>query len=289
MADQTPPIPPPPTLAEMVERKRAEVERKKAQTPMTEMEAAVAQAEPPRNFFSAVTHHPDAVHFSVIADIARRSPWTGPTRPEFADEGAFTPDTIARDLWGNGAAALACATDEDYYGGRLWHIEAIKQAVPLPVLRRDIIIDPWQLWESRASGADAVVLTAAALNESEIVDMLILSQQLQMTALLEVHDMESLLRVRPYVGFPHEGYCLLGINNRDLATGAVDLAHTLRLADLSEKRSILVSEGGIERRDDLLKLRSVGVRIAIVGVLHQSDPGTALKKLVRSPFSDRLG
>jgi indole-3-glycerol phosphate synthase len=284
------PVPNPPTLADMIERKRAQVERLKAGISMTELEAAVAQADPPRNFFSAVANHSDAVHFSIIAEIARRTPWTGPLRPEFAadGDGGFTPETIASDLYGNGAAALSYATDEQDYGGHIARLDRIKQVTPLPVLRRDIIIDPWQLWESRAAGADAVLLIAEALNESEIVDMLILSQQLQMTALLEVHDMENLLRVRPYVGFPHEGYSLLGINNRDLNTGRVDLGHTLRLADLSERRSILVTENGIETRDDLLKLRSVGVRIAMVSLLHHADPGGALRRLVRSPFSDRM-
>jgi indole-3-glycerol phosphate synthase len=275
----------------MVEHKRTEVERAKGAIPMSELEAAVAQAEPPRNFFSAVIHHPDAVHLSVIAEVARWTPWEGPSRPELA-EGAEglgnTLDTIAAAFHANGAAALSCATDERFFGGHISYIDRLKQASPLPVLRKDFIVDPWQLWESRAAGADAVLLIAEALNESEIVDMLILSQQLQMTALLEVHDTESLLRVRPYVGFPHEGYCLLGISNRDLATGMVDLNHTMRLADLSEKRSNLVSEGGIESRDDLLKLRSVGVRIAMVALLHHPDPGAALRKLVSSPFSDRL-
>jgi indole-3-glycerol phosphate synthase len=262
---------------------------------MSELEAAVAQAEPPRNFFSAVTRHPDAVHFSVVAEISRRTPWAGLLRPEFAidedgSERGFTPETIARTLHANGAAAISYATDERFFGGRLAHIDRIKQAVPLPVLRRDLIVDPWQLWESRAAGADAVLLIAEALNESEIVDMLILSQQLQMTALLEVHDMDNLLRVRPYVGFPHEGYCLLGISNRDLATMRTDLGHTLRLADLVEQRSILVSEAAIASRDDLLRLRSVGVRIAVIGeyLMSQPDPGSALARLVRSPFRPKI-
>jgi indole-3-glycerol phosphate synthase len=285
------PKPPPSTLAEIVAHKREEVARAKVALPMSELEGLVAQAEPPRNFFSAVTRHDDAVHFSIIAEIKRKSPSAGLIRPEYADskdggEGGFKPETIARAYHANGAAAISCLTDEKHFGGHLSFIERIKEAVPLPVLRKDFIIDPWQLWESRAAGADAILLIAECLNDSEIVDMLILSQQLQMTALLEVHDMENLLRVRPYVGFPHAGYGLLGINNRDLSTMTVDLAHTIRLADLVEQRSILVSESGIKTRDDLLKLRSVGVRIALVGehLMRQDDPGAALAQLVRSRF-----
>ncbi len=281
------PNPPIPSLAEMVEHKRAEVERAKAAIPMSELEALVAQAEPPRNFFSAVARHSDAVHFSVIAALARSTPWTGLVRPEFAGDG-FTPETIARTLADHGAAAIAYATDERYYGGRLSNVERVRQAVTLPVMRDDLIIDPWQLWESRAAGADAVLLNAEALNESEIVDLLILSQQLQMTTLLRVHDTENLLRVRPYVGFPHEGYCLLGISTIDPHTGRADLGHTLRLADMVERRSTLVSEGGVTSREDLLRLRSVGVRIAMVGecLLRHPDPGAAMTALTRSPFSD---
>lgn len=253
---------------------------------MSELEALVAQADPPRNFFRAVTRHPDAVHFSVIAEVKRKSPSAGLIRPEYEGDG-FQPETIARAYYDNGAVAISCLTDERYFGGHLSFIERIKAAVPLPVLRKDFIIDPWQLWESRAAGADAVLLIAECLNESQLVDLLILSQQLQLTTLLEVHDMENLLRVRPHIGFPHPGYALLGINNRDLNTMRVDLSHTLRLADLVDDRSILVSESGIRSRDDLLRLRSVGVRIALVGehLMRQDDPGAALAALTRSAFS----
>ncbi len=295
MPDSLPPTPPtPPTppaaLAEIIAHKRDEVERAKAKVSMSELEGLVAQAEPPRNFFAAVRRHMDALHFSIIAEIKRRSPSAGLIRPEYADiEGReFKPETIARAYHANGAAAISCLTDERFFGGKLSYIERVKEAVPLPVLRKDFIIDPWQLWESRAAGADAVLLIAECLNESQIVDLLILSQQLQMTALLEVHDMENLLRVRPYVGFPHAGYCLLGINNRDLSSMTVDVAHTLRLADLVEERSSLVSESGIKTREDLLRLRSVGVRIALVGehLMRQPDPGAALSLLTRSGFSE---
>lgn len=277
---------PPAALAQIVEHKRQEVERAKAAVTMAEMEAMVAQADPPRNFFRAVTRHRSAIDFSIIAEIKRRSPSAGLIRPEYGED-SFEPETIARAYHANGAAAISCLTDEPFFGGSMGYIERVKAAVPLPVLRKDFIIDPWQLWESRAAGADAVLLIAEILNESQLVDMLILSQQLQLTVLLEVHDMENLLRVRPHVGFPHQGYSLLGINNRDLTTMTVDLSHTLRLADLVEDRTTLVSESGITSREDLLKLRSVGVRIALVGehLMRQDDPGAALADLLRSRFA----
>jgi indole-3-glycerol phosphate synthase len=272
---------PPGVLGTIVARKRAEVERAKAVRDFKELEGDVAQAEPPRNFFAAVTRHPDDTHISIIAEVKRQSPSAGLIRPEYAGEG-FKPDTIAKAYAQSGARAISCLTDEPDFGGHLSFIERIKSAVDLPVLRKDFIIDPWQLWESRAAGADAVLLIAECLTESEIVDMLILSQQLQMTVLLEVHEMDSLLRVRPHVGFPHAGYGLVGINNRDLSTMNVDLNHTLRLVDLVEDRSILVSESGIRTPKDLARLREAGVRIALVGehLMRQDDPGAALKDLL---------
>jgi indole-3-glycerol phosphate synthase len=150
------------------------------------------------------------------------------------------------------------------------------------VLRKDFIVDPYQLWEARAAGADAVLLIAEALTEGEILDLMILSQQLQLTTLLEVHSMENLLRVRPHVGFPHRGYSLLGINNRDLDSMTTDLNHTARLVDLVDDTRVLVSESGIKTPADLATLRAVGVRIALVGehLMRHEHPGQALRALL---------
>lgn len=264
-----------------MERKRAEVEEAKRRVTFEDLEAQVAQADPPRNFFRAVTRHPDARHTSVIAEIKRKSPSAGLIRPEYGGDG-FRPEDIARRYHAAGAAALSVLTDEADFGGHLSYIERVKDAVPLPVLRKDFVIDAWQLWESRAAGADAVLLIAECLNESQIVDLLILAQQLQLTVLLEAHDTENLLRLRPHVGFPHRAYCLLGINNRDLSTMTVDLNHTLRHVDLVDDRSILVSESGIRTPADLERLRAAGVRIALVGehLMRQPDPGQALAELL---------
>src|SRR5690606_35052831 len=182
----------------------------------------------------------------------------------------------------NGAAGIACLTDSPYFGGDLAWLEQIKSAGGLPVLRQDFIIHPRQPWDSRAHGADALLLIAECLNESQLVDMLILAQQLRLTALVETHDMDNLLRVRPHVGFPHPSYGLLGINNRNLSTLEVDLNHTLRLLALVDDPSVLVSESGIRTRDDLTRLRSAGVRIMLVGehLMKQSDPGAALAELL---------
>lgn len=211
----------PPALAEIVARKREEVAALKASTTMAELEAMVAQEEAPRNFFSAVTRRRNRFDTAVIAEVKRQSPSAGLIRPEYAGD-RFRPELVAQAYERAGAAAISCLTDERFFGGSLSYIRRIKDAVSLPVLRKDFIIDPIQLWESRAAGADAVLLIGECLTESTLVDCLILAQQLQLTVLLEVHDVEQLLRVRPHVGFPHRSYALLGINNRDLRTMTVD-------------------------------------------------------------------
>lgn len=278
-------------LKEIIEHKRTEVAHAKAQTDFGELESLVAQAEPPRNFFGAVTHHIDAFHISVIAEVKRKSPSAGWIRPEYEKlaprkkpvaAGGFDPGQIAKRYYDNGAAAISCLTDQKFFAGHLSFIDRIKEAVPLPVLRKDFIIDPWQLWESRAAGADAVLLIAECLTIAEMVDMLILAQRLGLTILLEVHSVDSLLRVRPHVGFPHPSYFLLGINNRDLANQKVDVNHTLRLLDMVDDVNTLVSESGIRSNKDATWLRHHGVRIQLIGehFMRAEDPGAALAELL---------
>ncbi|MEL6329609.1 MAG: indole-3-glycerol phosphate synthase TrpC [Planctomycetota bacterium] len=270
----------PAVLAEILEHKRLEVERLKFERSMAELEAEVAQAEPPRNFFRAVTRQ-DSSGTSIIAEVKRKSPSAGWMRSEYEGDG-FQPEQVAAAYHRAGASAISCLTDERFFGGHLSYIQRIKDVVRLPVLRKDFIIHPIQLWESRAAGADAVLLIAEALDLALLVDMLILAQQLQLTVLVEVHSAENLLRVRPHIGFPHPTYCLLGINNRDLKTMTTDLAHTTRLVDMVEDTSVLVSESGIRTPSDLDRLREVGVRIALVGehLMRQPSPGEALAELL---------
>jgi indole-3-glycerol phosphate synthase len=212
----------------------------------------------------------------IIAEVKRKSPSAGVIRQD------FDPVDIAARYHEAGASAISCLTDEADFGGRLAYIQMIRDRVPLPVLRKDFIVDAWQIWESRASGADAILLIAECLTEAQIVDFQIQAVELGLTTLLEVHDVENLYRVQHHVGFPHRGYALLGINNRDLRTMTTDLSHTLRLAELIEDRSILVSESGIRTAEDLRRLRSHGVHIALVGehLMRQPDPGLALREML---------
>ncbi|HVZ94360.1 MAG TPA: indole-3-glycerol phosphate synthase TrpC [Phycisphaerales bacterium] len=276
------------TLETIVEHKRREVEERKQNQPVDALKERIGELGRPRNFFAAVTKHRAGNESSVIAEIKRKSPSVaaagtnnGWIRPEYAAK-EFDPAAVARKYHAAGAAAISCLTDETFFGGKLEYIHRIKDAVPLPVLRKDFIIDPWQIWESRAAGADAILLIAECLSEAELIDLMILAHELQLTALVEVHDMENLLRVRPHIGFPARSYCLLGINNRDLRTMKTDLAHTLRLIDLVDDPNVLVSESGIATPTDLKRLREVGVYAALVGesLMREDDPGAALAKLL---------
>jgi indole-3-glycerol phosphate synthase len=262
-------------LDEIVAHKRIEVAQARQRVPQELLEARAHDAAKPRNFFAAVTRRNPFIN--VIAEVKRASPSAGLIRPD------FDPVAIARAYHAGGAVAISCLTDQKYFQGDLSYIDRIKAAVPLPVLRKDFIIDPYQLYESRVHGADAILLIAECLTEAQLIDLLILSSQLQLTALVEVHDMDNLLRVRPHIGFPHRGYCLLGINNRDLRTMTTDLNHTLRLVDMVEERDVLVSESGIRTHDDVNKLRRAGVQAILVGehLMKQPDVEQALKLLIQ--------
>lgn len=267
-------------LADIVAHKRTEVEAAKSRVPVEALKERIEELGRPRNFFQAVVRHQGATDTAIIAEIKRKSPSAGWIRPEYERED-FDPAVIARRYHSAGAAAISCLTDEKFFAGKLEYIHKVRDAVPLPVLRKDFIIDPYQVWEARAFGADAILLIAECLSQSEMVDLMILARELQLTTLVEVHSMENLLRVRPHVGFPDRSYGLLGINNRDLAAMKTDIAHTLRLIDLVDDTTVLVSESGIKTPDDLKRLRKVGVRIALVGehLMREEDPGAALKTL----------
>ena len=279
MTASSPPPDPDPSrgagvLAEIVQHKRAEVEAASAAVPIEELAARCRDAEPTRNFFAAVTRPEHELR--VIAEVKKASPSAGVIRED------FDPVAIARAYHLSGAAAISCLTDEHYFQGSLDFIEQIKRAVPLPVLRKDFIIDTYQVYEARAAGADAILLIAECLTEPQMIDLLILSTELKMTVLLEVHDLESLVQVRSHVGFPHRAYQLLGINNRNLKDMTVSLDHTLDLLKYVDNKNVLVSESGIRTREDVQKLQAAGVHRILVGehLMRQPDPGVALWRLI---------
>lgn len=263
-------------LARIVADKKLEVEAARKRAPLEELKARALASERPRNFFSAVTRPKGELR--VIAEVKKASPSAGLIRED------FDPVAIAKAYHEAGAAAISCLTDAKYFQGSLDYIAQIKQAVPLPVLRKDFIIDPYQVYEARAAGADAVLLIAECLGEPQLIDLLILATELKMTVLLEVHDYESLIQVKSHVGFPHPGYQLLGINNRNLKTMTTDLGHTLNLLKDVPDKDILVSESGIRTPEDVKRLRDAGIHRVLVGehLMRQPDVGEALRELIRA-------
>jgi indole-3-glycerol phosphate synthase len=253
-------------LDDIIATKRQEVARAKAQTPLEKLREKVNDLERPRNFFSAVTT-PGKKPLNLIAEIKKASPSAGVIRED------FDPVAIAKEYAVAGADALSVLTDEKYFQGKLEYLQMVRAAVKLPVLRKDFLIDPYQVYESRVAGADAVLLIAEALETSVMIDLQILATELNMTCLIEVHDLDNLMRVRDNViGFPHRSYSLLGINNRDLRTFKTDLGTTLRMSELVADRRVLVSESGINARDDIRKLAEAGVAAVLVGEsLMRSD------------------
>ncbi len=245
-------------LDQIIADKRREVEERKGQVSLESLKQRVAGMGRCRNFYKAVTKsHPRGIN--IIAEVKKASPSAGVIRAD------FDPVAIARTYEQCGADAISVLTDEKYFQGRLEYLEQVRQAVNAPLLRKDFIIDPWQLYESRAAGADAILLIGETLDPAVLMDLMILAADLTLTVLLEVHDADTLLAVRSILDFPRTGYNVLGINNRDLTTMTVDLNTTSRLASLLDEPHGLVSESGIKTRADVQKVRAAGATAVLIG------------------------
>lgn len=267
-------------LEEIVWHKEQEVERQREQLPLKQLQQQLEQAPPVRDFVAALTQSPHPV--SLIAEVKKASPSRGVLRDP------FDPVAIAQSYEAAGASCLSVLTDERFFQGSGEYLRQIRQAVGIPILCKEFILYPYQILWARTLGADAVLLIAAILSDADLGYFLKLTQQLGMAALLEVHTCQELQRV---LALPHlqqaKGRVLIGINNRDLKTFAVDLnttrdllvAHRERLGDLP-----VVSESGIHTPADLQQLRSWGVRAVLVGeaLVTQPDPGQAVRSLLSS-------
>ena len=245
-------------LDRIIEDKRIEVDRQKTLVPLADLQSQAGAMSKCRNFFKAVTKK-NMRGLNVIAEVKKASPSAGVIRED------FDPLQIAKIYENCGADAISVLTDEKYFQGRLEYLTLIKQAVSIPVMRKEFIIDKYQVYEARAAGADAILLIAEALKPADLMDLLILANQLTMTALIEVHSADMLLNMRSLVGFPQEHYSVMGINNRDLTTMKVDINNTVRLAELVEDKSCLVAESGIKTRADVEKLINTGIGAVLIG------------------------
>ena len=257
-------------LDTIIADKREEVRRRRDQVSLDQLKERVADLPRCRNFYKAVTK-PNRRGLNVIAEVKKASPSAGLIRVD------FDPVTIAQTYERCGADAISVLTDEKYFQGRLAYVEQVKQAVSVPVLRKDFIVDLWQIYEARAAGADAILLIADALPPGELMDLMIAATELTLTILLEVHDAGTLMNIRSLVGFPEKGYSVLGINNRDLTTMTVDINTTGRLKDMLDDDAPVVAESGIKTRADVEKLIAVGVRAVLIGQTLCEHPDIAEK------------
>ena len=252
-------------LDKIIADKKEEVQARQSQRSLGQLKEQISSMPKCRNFYKAVTKQ-NTGGLNVIAEVKKASPSTGVICED------FDAVAIAKTYQKCGADAISVLTDEKYFQGRIEYINQIKQTVDLPILRKDFIIDQWQVYESRAAGADAILLIAEALKSGELMDLMITAAELSLTVLLEVHQADTLLKVRSLIGFPKKGYSVFGINNRNLKTMEVDLNTTSRLAELLDNKNELVSESGIKTRADIEKLKSVGVNAVLIGqVLCQSN------------------
>lgn len=257
-------------LKRIITHKQTELAERKAARSLEQVRDEAASADIPRNFYAAMTAPPRwALH--LIAEIKKASPSAGLIRED------FDPQELARIYEQAGASALSVLTDEHFFDGHLQYIAQVKQVCSLPVLRKDFIIDAYQVYEARAAGADAVLLIGEVLPPATLLDLMILAAELKMTALVEVHHGDTLMNLRSVIGFPHERYSLLGINNRDLDRQVTDISTTFRLLSMLDDTRNVVSESGIKTNDDIQRLAQAGITAVLVGETFMKAPDVGAK------------
>jgi indole-3-glycerol phosphate synthase len=261
----------PNVLIEICAHKRAEIAESKTKTSIDALRQTIASRnDKPRGFGAALKDATVRGKYGLIAEIKKASPSGGLIRPD------FDPASLARAYCEGGATCLSVLTDDRYFQGTAEHFRAARAAVALPVLRKDFILDPWQIYESRAMGADCILLIMACLTDTEARKLEALARNLEMDVLVEVHDKRELDRA---LGLETS---LIGINNRDLRTLRTDLATTENLAPLVPPDRFLVAESGIRDTDDLRRLSAVGPNCYLVGesLMRQDDVTAAVRALL---------
>jgi indole-3-glycerol phosphate synthase len=254
-------------LDEIVSSKRQEVAAARKILPLAKLEQRAAEVEAPRDFRGTLAR---TGPIRLIAEIKKASPSASVIRAD------FEPTAIARVYEKHGASCLSVLTDAPHFKGHLNHLTQVRTAVTIPLLRKDFLIDDYQVVEARLAGADAILLIAEILDDKTLARFLELAKHWNMTALVEFHDAANLDRVLA------SGADLIGINNRDLNTFQTDLEHTLWLRDRIPSEVVLVAESGIRSRADVERLETAGISAILVGesLLRASDIGLAVDRLL---------
>ena len=266
MSTETPDI-----LKRIVAHKIEEVAAAKAAAPAAELKARIGDLEDvPRGFERHLREAAASDWTAIIAEVKKGSPSKGVIRPD------FDPLEIAETYQNNGATCLSVLTDEKFFLGHLRFLSLIRETVSLPLLRKDFICDPYQIYEARAAGADAILLIAAMLDLEQLREFHAIARETHLDVLLEVHDereMETALQT---------GCTLIGVNNRNLRTFEMDLGTTGRLARMMPAERLLVAESGINSRADIDRLRADGAGAFLIGesLMRNADIGLALQKLL---------
>jgi len=258
-------------LDRILEARRAEVDHRKRVLPETALKYGVKAAPPVRNFPAALSR--DAIN--VLAELKPASPSRGIIRDP------FDAPALGKALEAAGAAALSVLTEGEFFGGSLKNLRDARKEIALPVLRKDFIFDPWQVWESRANDADSFLLIVAALSDDQLRDLIALGRELGMEPLVEVHTREELDRAL------EAGSRIVGVNNRDLKTLNVRLETSYELIEQIPEECIAVAESGLRSHDDLKNLRTAGFDAFLIGehLMLSPDPGAALRALLLPPAS----
>lgn len=259
-------------LDKILATKREEIAERSQNTSLANLQAKATTADAPRGFIAALQNKIAQNQPAVIAEIKKASPSKGIIRPD------FDPPAIAASYERGGAACLSVLTDTQYFQGHEDFLQAARAACNLPVIRKDFIIDPYQVYEARAINADCILLIAAALDDTQLASLYGLATELGMDVLIEVHDREELERVLP-LNAP-----LVGINNRNLRTFETSLATSIDLLPLVPDSTLLVTESGIHNRNDVKLMHDNAIHAFLVGeaFMRAEDPGTELNTLFYS-------
>ncbi|MCZ6681013.1 MAG: indole-3-glycerol phosphate synthase TrpC [Candidatus Poribacteria bacterium] len=254
-------------LDTIVAHKRKEFQRDQEQVPLSTLKAEAANLPPTRDFQSALS---TPNHVDLIAEVKKKSPSKGLIRAN------FDPVEIAQTYAINGASAISVLTDREFFAGDLAYLSAIREAVDLPLLRKDFTIHPYHIYQARVAGADAILLIVAILTLDQIREFIDIAKSLGLASLVEVHtgtELECALAA---------GAEIIGINNRNLKTFDTDIATTFRLRESIPNDKIVVSESGIYTRDDVVKLQAIGINAILVGesLMRSPDIGRKVRELL---------